>query len=471
MKIKLNKAYPSFLKTGLNLERISSNVIKITSEDEIPFDILLPEDFELEKEAVDQLISFAHLKTASGKSMRCACATPDFHKSSTIPVGSVVVSDPDVVIPAAIGTDINCGMRLHNTGLMFDEFLAIKPQLIELLKGDFLAGTRDIPTSNLAMAAMFEDGLSGFWEEMKKTPKGIFNQIDYNKVFSELDKIHSSAFNKGDIKYAPENLLNREWMRDPTLGTIGASNHFAEFQVVSEIKNKGLAYQLGVKPGQVMIMIHSGSRDVGFYVGNQWMNIAKEQWVKTGKKHPENKAFAIEGELSFKYMKAMTVAAHYATVNRALLAEIVRQRITQLTKKDNNHLIVDVPHNIIISEDIGNVHRKGATPAHENDLLLIPGSMGHESYILNGLGNEKWLKSASHGAGRNISRNKMSFKSKKSKDWLKLDSVECITLKEERKIEEAPGAYKEIGEVIQSQVDEQTVDIVAVTRPICTFKA
>lgn len=470
MKIKLNKVYPNLLKNGLHLERTSGNVIKISSQSEIPIEILLPEDFELEKEAVQQLVDFAHLTSPSGKKMKCACATPDFHKGSTIPVGSVVVSPHDVVIPSAIGTDINCGMRLHHTGLDLGEFMAKKPQLTNLLKGDLLEGTRDIPTTAKAMAAMFSGGLGDFWEEMKKTPKGMFEKIDYNQVMSELDKLHSSAFTKGNTMYAPENLMNREWMRDPSLATLGSSNHFLEFQVVKEIVDRKKAYELGLKVGQVMCMIHTGSRDVGFYVGGHWMEQARKAFPKD-QKFPNNKAFALEGELAGEYLQAMTTAAHYATTNRALIAEIIRQRIIQVYNKYDNHLVIDVPHNIVIQEDIGNVHRKGATPAYEGQLLLIPGSMGHDSYLLNGLGNEKWLKSASHGAGRSLSRNQMSFKGKKDKNALGLEGVECITLKEERKIEEAPGAYKEIGPVINSQVEEKTVDVVAVFSPIMTFKA
>lgn len=470
MKIKLNKVYPNLLKNGLHLERTSGNVIKISSQSEIPIEILLPEDFELEKEAVQQLVDFAHLTSPSGKKMKCACATPDFHKGSTIPVGSVVVSPHDVVIPSAIGTDINCGMRLHHTGLDLGEFMAKKPQLTNLLKGDLLEGTRDIPTTAKAMAAMFSGGLGDFWEEMKKTPKGMFEKIDYNQVMSELDKLHSSAFTKGNTMYAPENLMNREWMRDPSLATLGSSNHFLEFQVVKEIVDRKKAYELGLKVGQVMCMIHTGSRDVGFYVGGHWMEQARKAFPKD-QKFPNNKAFALEGELAGEYLQAMTTASHYATTNRALIAEIIRQRIIQVYNKYDNHLVIDVPHNIVIQEDIGNVHRKGATPAYEGQLLLIPGSMGHDSYLLNGLGNEKWLKSASHGAGRSLSRNQMSFKGKKDKNALGLEGVECITLKEERKIEEAPGAYKEIGPVINSQVEEKTVDVVAVFSPIMTFKA
>jgi tRNA-splicing ligase RtcB len=471
MKIKLEKLYHNFGKTGISLHRENSNIIRLSGhQDDIPVDILLPEDFELEEQAVSQLMDFANLVSPGGRKMKCACATPDFHKGSSIPVGSVVVSDKDIVIPSAIGTDINCGMRLHHTGMGLSQFMLHKKALLEKLKGDFLEGTRDIPTTDKAMQALFSDGLSAFWQQMKKTPAGMFTNLDYKKVMDELDGLHMSAFMPGNLNYAPENLMNREWMRDPALATLGSGNHFCEIQVVKDIVDRKKAFELGLKVGDVMVMIHTGSRDVGFYVGSSWMDRARKAYP-AHLKHPENKAFALEGELVNEYLQAMQTASHYATANRALLAEIFRQRVKEVTGKENNRLIVDVPHNIVIQEEIGNVHRKGATPAYEGQLLLIPGSMGHESFLLSGLGNERWLQSASHGAGRSISRNKMTFKGKKNQNLLGLDGVECITLKEERKIEEAPGAYKEIGPVIQSQVEEKTVEVVAVFSPLVTFKA
>lgn len=470
MKIKNKQLFTNLIQRGLNVERTSHNIISISGEGEIPVEILLPENFEVEKEALKQLIDFAHFKSHKGNKMKCACATPDFHKGSTIPVGSVVVTPETMVIPSAIGTDINCGMRLHKTGLNLEQFMGHKTELLNLLKGDLLEGTRDIPTTGKAMKALFDNGLYDFWDEMKKTPKGIFEKVDYQRTFNELFLLHESAFEKGASQYAPENLMNRDWMRDPSFGTLGAGNHFMEMQVISEINDKKKAYELGLKIGDVMYMIHTGSRDVGFYIGGRWMDKAKELYPK-GIKHPENKIYAIEDEFVEEYLQAMHSAAHYATANRALIAETIRQRIKQVYAVDNDSLIADVPHNIILKEKIGNVHRKGATPAYQNQLLLIPGSMGHNSYLLNGLGNEKWLQSASHGAGRNYSRNEISFKGKKNKNLLGLDGVECITLKEERMIEEAPGAYKEIGPVIQSQVEEKTVEVIAVFSPLVTFKA
>lgn len=470
MKIKNTQIFTNLIQRGLIVQRSSNNVISISGNGEIPVELLLPESFEIEKDSLQQLCSFAHLQTPNGSKMKCACATPDFHKGTSIPVGSVVVAPDNIAIPSAIGTDINCGMRLHRMGLSLDSFLSKKKDFLSLLKGDLLEGTRDVPTTNTAMKAMFKYGLAGFWDEMKKTPNGIFAKIDFLKVEDEIHKLHSSALLLGDLKYAPENLMTRQWMRDPNLATLGSGNHFFELQVVKQIVDRKKAYQLGIKVGDVMGMVHTGSRDVGYYVGNRWIDRAKQAYPKNIK-HPDNKIFALEGELANEYLVAMQCASHYATTNRALLSEIVRQRSFELWGSIDNSLITDVPHNIVIKEDIGNVHRKGATPAYKDELLLIPGSMGDDSYLLSGLGNQKWLNSASHGAGRNIARNEMSFKAKKNKDLLRLDGVQCITLKEERRIEEAPGAYKEIGPVIQSQVEEGLVNVIAIFSPLVTFKA
>ena len=114
MKIKNHQIFTNLVQRGLIVERTSNNILSISGNGEIPVEILLPESFEIEKDSLQQLIAFAHLQTPSGAKMKCDCATPDFHKGSTIPVGSVVVAPDNVVIPSAIGTDINCGMRLHN---------------------------------------------------------------------------------------------------------------------------------------------------------------------------------------------------------------------------------------------------------------------------------------------------------------------------------------------------------------------
>ena len=156
-----------------------------------------------------------------------------------------------------------------------------------------------------------------------------------------------------------------------------------------------------------------------------------------------------------------------------LVAEIARLRMRQVFGSDLEcPLITDIPHNITLASpghrfhDKKWIHRKGACPAEDGDWLLIPGSMGTPSYVCRGSGSEDHLTSASHGAGRSTSR----VDTKRLKDH-GLSGVDCITLREERRIEEAPSAYKDIEPVIRSQMEAGILSKVAKLKPILTFKA
>ena len=113
------------------------------------------------------------------------------------------------------------------------------------------------------------------------------------------------------------------------------------------------------------------------------------------------------------------------------------------------------------------VARKGACPAHEGQIVLVPGSMGAASYVAVGHGNDRFLSSASHGAGRSKSRTDVRAQG----EDLGLEGVDCVTLREERRVEEAPAAYKDIRSVMGAQVDAGTLSVVAILRPLLTFKA
>lgn len=458
---------------GILAER-TGNIVRVTSatRQDVTAEILLPESLPLEAKAISQLLAFAGATHPHGGHVCKACATPDFHPGSKVPVGSVLVTNHDFVIPQAVGTDINCGMRLHVLDLTVEQFLAKKQQLVALLKGDLLEGTRNVPTTPAAMTALFNEGLGAFWDVMRGSKEGLFGQLDFNQVTAETRKLFEASHASGNAAYAPEVLqdVRRGLLRDPGLATLGGGNHFLEIQHVAEVLDRHRAYELGVRPGQIAVMVHTGSRDVGFYVGQRWMDRAKAEWP-TGVKYPESGLFGLVGPLAQEYLSAMHAAAHYADANRALVLELVRQRMRQVYGDMAMPLICDVPHNIVLKEAGGNVHRKGATPAHPGQPLLIPGSMGDDSYLLDGLGCDRFASSASHGAGRAVSRMEMSWKSKAPQGLRATRHFECITLKEERRIEEAPSAYKPIGPVIQSQVEEGLVMPVARLSPILTFKA
>lgn len=429
--------------------------------------VLLPASFQLEQKAVRQLMDFAAVQVPGSASHVCkACATPDFHPGSLAPVGAIVATTADMVIPQAIGTDINCGMRLLATGITQDQAAKQLPALERRLIRLFLEGGRDVPVSGKAFQALFDVGADAFIDAVPKT--GIWSQAMPERLHAELAACIGLSEFSSNARWAPDALLSeRETIRDPSLGSIGSGNHFVEFQVVNQIYDRQAAYRLGLKEGNIAVMIHSGSRDVGFFVGQRWMDRAKMEWPQ-GAKHPQSGLYALTGPLAAEYLEAMGVAARYAWLNRVVLGEMVRQTLREVLHSDDSHMVVDVPHNVVLQENGLNLHRKGATPARAQDLALVPGSMGDFSYLVEGLGNPDWLSSCSHGAGRSIRRQAMRAL-KPSAD--QQATWRCLTLREERKIEEAPQAYKPVGPVIASQEEQGMIRSVARFKPWMTVKA
>lgn len=468
-KISAQRLGKALAAHGIDVKR-EGQIIRVARRDarEIQAEILLPESLPLELKAVQQLLNFAAIRHPHGGEVCRACATPDFHPGSDIPVGSVLLTSSDMIVPQAIGTDINCGMRLHVLDLDLEQFLAGKARLTELLKNDLLHGARNLPTTPEAMTALFKHGLAAFWQVMRKTPEGLFAELDFDQVVAECARLHPSATVAGLADYAPPSLQDRRRgkLRDPGLASLGGGNHFCEFQVIDQVYCGQRAWDWGVRQGQIALMLHTGSRDVGFFVGQRWMDKAKAAWP-AGLKHPASGLYALTGDLVDDYLGAMHAAAHYADANRALIAELVRKRIRQVYGDQAMPLVYDLPHNIVLREAEGNLHRKGATPAHDGQPLLIPGSMGDHSFLLEGLGHAGWLNSASHGAGRAVARQQMKRRAAAESAL----AFECISLREERKVEEAPSAYKPIGPVIEVQEELGLLRKVARLAPLMTFKA
>jgi tRNA-splicing ligase RtcB len=160
----------------------------------------------------------------------------------------------------------------------------------------------------------------------------------------------------------------------------------------------------------------------------------------------------------------MGTASRYAWLNRFVIDELMRQAWSKTVGVPSWSLLVDVPHNVISQEHGKNVHRKGATPAHTGQLGVIPGSMGDASYLVVGCGNPDWLWSCSHGAGRQVKRQTMRSAQATHGNWT------CLTTNEARKIEEHPSAYKPIGPVIDSQVEQGLIEGLVELKPLWTFK-
>lgn len=481
------RLFRALAREGLHVSRDGAvYTVRLASDPASPpAEILLPAELPLEAKAVSQLANLAAVHHPDGARVCRVCATPDFHPGdSGVAIGSVVESD-ELIVPAAVGTDINCGMRLHVTDLTLDRFLAGKAAFVDQLKGDYLLGTRDVAMTRDAMAAMFAGGLPAWVREVRKRPLGRMVRSDLDQVETEatqdalLDadgvgrpRVYAHGSLRGHPELMPEDLVPDDpdaVVRDGGLGTIGRGNHFVEVQVVEEVVDRHLGFHWGVRAGQIAFMIHSGSRDVGRYVGRVWEAAAREAWPAASK-HPKSGIFPISKRdpLFDRYLAAEHGAANYGFVNRALLAEMCRHRLREVFGDLEAPLVYDLPHNLTLPENGRWVSRKGACPAHAGQPVIIPGSMGTASYLCVGLGNDRWISSASHGAGRALSRGSMAHVSRAG---LGLEGVDCVTLRDERRIEEAPAAYKPIRPVIDAQVAEGTVSVVARMRPLLTFKA
>lgn len=484
MQPNLKRVLRALAREGLDVARAGQiYTVKLMGNEDTPVaEVLLPDDLPLEGKAFKQLANLAAVRHPHGGHVRHCCATPDFHPGdSGIAIGSVVETD-GMVIPQAVGDDINCGMRLHMVDLTLDKFMSKKDQFVALLKGDYLLGTRDVAMSYDAMWAMFQDGLPLWAHTVKQNPLGFLRKADMSLVFMESEtKVQYQGWAVGNPYLAPEALRPLEGVvRDDGLGTIGRGNHFVEVQVVNEIKDPKLAYAWGVRRGQIVIMIHSGSRQVGKYIGTNMAEKARKSWPKE-MKYPSSGIFpvsATQSDLYREYLNSEATAANYGFVNRAILAELARVRLREVYGDIEAPLVWDAPHNLSVFEEDENGHRywvcrKGACPAHYGQPVIIPGSMGTASYLLVGKGNHRYLRSASHGAGRAVSRGSMGrfVRDAAHARELGLTGVECITLRDARRVEEAPAAYKPIEPVIRSQVEAGIVSEVAVLKPILTFKA
>ncbi|WP_129375288.1 RtcB family protein [Pseudomonas aeruginosa] len=465
---KHSRLEKAFLRSGILVDRQQDIVTLTRRHDGTSAQVLLPASFALEEKAVRQLLDFASVQAPGDTGHVCkACATPDFHPGSIAPVGSIVASTADFVIPAAIGTDINCGMRLLRTGLTLSSAEEHRQALVAGLTHVLLRNGRDVPLRVQAFEALFAESPGHCLERLSED--GLWAEVDQARLFRELQGCIGLDEFGGRLEYAPEALRDRRrsLIRDPGLGTTGSGNHFVELQVVDRLLDRHQAFALGLRADELVVMIHSGSRDVGFHVGQRWMDRARTAWPR-GRRHPASGLYALGGELAGEYLQAMGGAARYAWLNRVVLAELVRKVLRETFQRDDSALLVDVPHNVVLQEQGLNLHRKGATPARQGDLLLIPGSMGDYSYIASGLGHPDWLWSCSHGAGRSIRRQALRALKGPGDSAL---PWHCVPLREERRIEEAPGAYKPVGPVIDAQERAGLIRPLVRLRPWLTFKA
>jgi tRNA-splicing ligase RtcB (3'-phosphate/5'-hydroxy nucleic acid ligase) len=420
-----------------------------------------------EDKALEQVINVSYLPGITGNSL----AMPDIHWGYGFPIGGVAATRvrDGVVSPGGVGFDINCGVRLLRTNLSIED---IKPRIEQLINALF---------TNVPSGLGSEGKLRISEKELDQVLiKGARWAVE-NGLGDAQDLIFTEE--AGCLKGAePEKVSTKAKKRGlPQLGTLGSGNHFLEIQVVEHIYDHDSARAMGIlEAGQVLIMIHTGSRGLGYQICDDAIKIMNDATQRYGIHLPDRQLACapVQSEEGRDYLATMACAANYAWANRQCIAHWVRESFTKVLGKSPRELgleqIYDVAHNIAKLEryniegkdELLCVHRKGATrafPKGHPDLppiylnigqpVLIPGDMGRCSFIA--VGTETALKqtfgSTCHGAGRLQSRS-AAKKGVRGGDIARRLALKGITVKTGNLgalAEEAPEAYKDVTDVVE----------------------
>lgn len=438
--------------------------------------------------ALDQVANVAFLPGI----VRASFAMPDIHPGYGFPIGGVAATDPEnegVVSPGGVGFDINCGVRLVKTNFVASEVTKYIPTLLQELGRSIPKGVGSRGRIALKRADM-ERLMTG----------GIGWAIEREFGWDEDRLLCEEG---GCLKGAdPGKVSERVFERGAhQAGSLGSGNHFLEVQVVDEVYEAGVAEVFGLFEGQLVVMIHSGSRGVGHQIATDYLKVMDRGLPRWKIALPDRQLASapIGSPEGRDYLEAMACAVNYAFVNRQALMHWTRDSFEYVFKKSARtmgmHLLYDVCHNIAKFEEHevdGTkkrlcVHRKGATrafgPGHPalpqeyretGQPVLIPGDMETGSYVLVGTKAGRGLAwgSASHGAGRVLSRGaaKRQIKGEVLRRELEERGIIVIAGHMGLLAEEAPAAYKDVGEVVDVTEGAGLANKVARLRPLGVVK-
>ncbi len=439
-------------------------------------------------QAPEQVANVATMPGIVGKAM----AMPDIHWGYGFPIGGVAAFDYDggVISPGGIGYDINCGVRLLRTNLTEAD---IRPDLRALTDACFANVPSGVGESGIVRL--------GRQDLAKLATEGVAWSVDKGYAWPEdPDRIEAQGrLPDADFSKVSERAIARG---KDQLGSLGAGNHFVEIQKVDRIDDERAAKALGINEvGRVCVMIHTGSRGFGHQIATDYIETC-ERVVKREKIELPDLQLACapigskEGE---DYWRAMCSGANFAWNNRQLITYGVRNAFSKVLGKSAEDLgmeiVYDVCHNIGKVEDHEVdrkrrkvvVHRKGATrafppghpetPAEYREIgqpVLIPGDMGTCSFVLVGLPTAmtQSFGSSCHGAGRQMSR-KAATRTYNANEVVRSLDKRGIYLKARSRagiVEEAPGAYKNVEDVVRVAEGARLTKIVARMVPLGVIK-
>ncbi len=422
-----------------------------------------------------------------------ALCMPDGHSGYGFPIGGVAAIDPSdgVISPGGIGFDINCGIRLLSTGLMYQDIEGRLEKLIDMLFSHIPAG--------VGKEGMLSLSRHDFDEAMARGARWALERGYAEK--EDLEAIEDG----GCIAMAdPRCISSRACERgNSQLGTLGSGNHFLEIQVARKehVFDENIAHEFGiVRDNQIMIMIHCGSRGFGHQVATDYLQKFLSAMPKYGLKMPDRELACapFDSKEGQDYYKAMNCAINIAFLNRQLIAHRVREVFSDVFRKSLEELgiktVYDVCHNtakIEMHEIDGRgrqllVHRKGATrafPAGKKELparyrttgqpVIIGGSMENGSLLLVGLESAKdTFYTTAHGSGRVMSRSeaKKQFRGDALQRELRGKGIYIRTASLSGLAEEAGAAYKDIEEVGRSIEEAGLSKVIAKLVPIGNIK-
>jgi tRNA-splicing ligase RtcB (3'-phosphate/5'-hydroxy nucleic acid ligase) len=369
-----------------------------------------------EESAIEQARNLARLPFA----FKQICLMPDAHMGYGMPIGGVLATQ-SVIVPNAIGVDIGCGMCATRTSLQATD---LSKDTLKKIMGEI---RKAIPV--------------GFVHHQKKQS---INDVPVRSDKEDLPIVEREF----------ENALTQ-------VGTLGGGNHFIEIQ-------KG-------DDGNIWIMIHSGSRNLGLQVAKHYNNIAIDMDAEYFSVVPESWQLAFLPsceKLGDMYWSEMNYCVEFAFANRKLMMN----RICQIIGTETNAAffpMINIAHNYARRENhFGKnviVHRKGATSAKEGEIGIIPGSQGASSYIVVGKGNPESFASCSHGAGRKMGRKEAKATLNLEEEKRKMEEKGILhTIRGKDDLDEAPGSYKDIDIVMAEQAN--LVDIKVKLTPLACIK-
>jgi tRNA-splicing ligase RtcB len=395
-------------------------------------------------------------------------AMPDAHWGYGFPIGGVAAFDPElggVISAGGVGFDISCGVRTLHTGLTSEDILARQRELADRLAYAIPAGVGSTGLLRLHGKDM-DDMLAG--GAQWAVAKGFGSKEDLQHT--------EEGGRMGDAKPAAVSDHAKKRQRDE-MGTLGSGNHYLEVQQVTAIYDAATAAAFGLAINDVMISIHCGSRGLGHQIGTEFMKSMTIAAAKSGIVLPDRELACapINSRQGESYLGAMRAGINCAIANRQIITELVRRVFADLMPAAKLDLLYDVSHNTCKVEEHEvegqrrqlYIHRKGATralgPGHPSlpddyrevgQPVLIGGTMGTASYILAGTreSESRAFSSACHGAGRAMSRHQAmkSYKGRQVVDDLAARGILIRSPSSRGVAEEAPSAYKDVGEVVDA---------------------